>query len=154
CEWFVAGSCQHPESSSYYPGSSCSSRSGRGRCSRGLQIGCPAQGLGTKKRSSGFHDESSLFPQQSQGRKPLSFSFRWKGPETQCTGPGAISPIPFARAEDHLMIARMVLPLSEEKTEVGSYFISNYPPFSFWKKEHLAQAEAALDRSPQPDVPL
>jgi len=52
------------------------------------------------------------------------------------------------------MIARMAMPLSEEKTEVGSYFISNYPPFSFWKKEHLPQAEAALDRGPQPDVPL
>ncbi len=48
----------------------------------------------------------------------------------------------------------MTTPLSEEDTEVGSYFISNYPPFSFWKPEHVDSARAAIDRSPAPDVPL
>lgn len=40
-----------------------------------------------------------------------------------------------------------------EKTEVGSYFISNYPPFSQWKKELVEQAQAAMAQPPQ-DVPL
>lgn len=39
------------------------------------------------------------------------------------------------------------------KTEVGSYFISNYPPFSQWSREELGEARAALDSSPA-EVPL
>ncbi len=39
------------------------------------------------------------------------------------------------------------------KTEVGSYFISNYPPFSQWKKELLPEVERAM-HSPPADVPL
>ncbi len=39
------------------------------------------------------------------------------------------------------------------KTEVGSYFISNYPPFSQWTKEAVADAREALD-SPPRSVPL
>ena len=39
------------------------------------------------------------------------------------------------------------------KTEVGSYFISNYPPFSQWKAELLPEIEAALHAPPH-DVPL
>ena len=48
------------------------------------------------------------------------------------------------------------LPINQpkSKTEVGNYFISNYPPFSFWKPEHTDQAEAALKRSPDPTTPL
>jgi len=34
-----------------------------------------------------------------------------------------------------------------ESTEVGSYFVANYPPFSAWKPEHLPAALTALDRS-------
>ena len=40
------------------------------------------------------------------------------------------------------------------KTEVGSYFISNYPPFSQWTKDAVPDALAALDREPAHDVPL
>lgn len=40
------------------------------------------------------------------------------------------------------------------KTEVGSYFISNYPPFSQWKKENVAEALSAFAQPPRPDVPL
>jgi oxygen-independent coproporphyrinogen-3 oxidase len=40
------------------------------------------------------------------------------------------------------------------KTEVGSYFISNYPPFSQWKKENVAEALSAFAKPPRPDVPL
>lgn len=39
------------------------------------------------------------------------------------------------------------------KTEVGSYFISNYPPFSQWKSDELHLVEEALGKSPG-DVPL
>src|SRR5262245_37664934 len=39
------------------------------------------------------------------------------------------------------------------KTEVGSYFISNYPPFSQWQPEYLPEIEAVL-HSPPANVPL
>jgi oxygen-independent coproporphyrinogen III oxidase len=39
------------------------------------------------------------------------------------------------------------------KTEVGSYFISNYPPFSQWRVEELPEIKKALTSSPR-DVPL
>ena len=34
-------------------------------------------------------------------------------------------------------------------TEVGSYFISNYPPFSQWKSDYVPQAIQALDSAPE-----
>lgn len=39
------------------------------------------------------------------------------------------------------------------KTEVGSYFIANYPPFSQWSSEALDEVRRALE-SPPRDVPL
>lgn len=39
------------------------------------------------------------------------------------------------------------------KTEIGSYFISNYPPFSQWSREKVGDALAALNSAPA-DVPL
>lgn len=39
------------------------------------------------------------------------------------------------------------------KTEVGSYFISNYPPFSQWSADSLPEVHAALSAPPR-DVPL
>lgn len=39
------------------------------------------------------------------------------------------------------------------KTEVGSYFVSNYPPFSQWTVDQLNEVEQAL-HSPPRDVPL
>lgn len=48
----------------------------------------------------------------------------------------------------------MTTPAAEEKTEVGSYFISNYPPFSAWQKDHTPRARAVLDRAPDPETPL
>ncbi|HEY2840105.1 MAG TPA: coproporphyrinogen-III oxidase family protein [Pirellulales bacterium] len=39
------------------------------------------------------------------------------------------------------------------KTEVGSYFIANYPPFSQWTPDALPDVETAL-QSPPGDVPL
>lgn len=40
------------------------------------------------------------------------------------------------------------------KTEVGSYFISNYPPFSQWKRDKVGEALDAFAQPPRPDVPL
>ena len=40
------------------------------------------------------------------------------------------------------------------KTEVGSYFISNYPPFSQWKNDQLDEVTSALAAPPVPDTPL
>ena len=37
------------------------------------------------------------------------------------------------------VISKLTVPLdaaSEEQTEVGNYFVANYPPFSFWKPEY------------------
>jgi oxygen-independent coproporphyrinogen-3 oxidase len=42
---------------------------------------------------------------------------------------------------------------SSSKTEVGSYFISNYPPFSQWTGDRLDDVHAAL-ASPPGEVPL
>lgn len=33
------------------------------------------------------------------------------------------------------------------KTEVGSYFIANYPPFYFWTEDHLPAVEEVLERT-------
>jgi oxygen-independent coproporphyrinogen-3 oxidase len=40
------------------------------------------------------------------------------------------------------------------KTEVGNYFVSNYPPFSQWKPEHVPHALEALAQPPRTEDPL
>src|SRR5258708_19293809 len=45
-------------------------------------------------------------------------------------------------------------PPLETQTMVGNYFVSNYPPFSFWKQEQVADVFAALDRPPKAGNPL
>ncbi|MFG0335482.1 MAG: coproporphyrinogen-III oxidase family protein [Maioricimonas sp. JB049] len=40
------------------------------------------------------------------------------------------------------------------KTEIGSYFISNYPPFSQWSRDQIPAAFEALDGEPDASVPL
>jgi oxygen-independent coproporphyrinogen-3 oxidase len=43
----------------------------------------------------------------------------------------------------------------QEQTEVGSYFVANYPPFSVWTQSAvLAEARPALATPPAPTVPL
>jgi coproporphyrinogen III oxidase-like Fe-S oxidoreductase len=42
----------------------------------------------------------------------------------------------------------------KEETTVGSYFVSNYPPYSFWTADHAGEALEALNRPPRPDAPL
>ena len=46
------------------------------------------------------------------------------------------------------------VPPPAEKTTVGNYFVSNYPPFSFWQPEQIHEAHAALDRAPRVGTPL
>lgn len=43
----------------------------------------------------------------------------------------------------------------DDHTDVGSYFVANYPPFSVWTSEAVAtQALPALQSRPRPDIPL
>jgi oxygen-independent coproporphyrinogen-3 oxidase len=44
--------------------------------------------------------------------------------------------------------------ISKSKTEVGNYFVANYPPFSQWKPEYLPNAIEALDQPPRTGEPL
>ena len=41
-----------------------------------------------------------------------------------------------------------------DKTKVGAYFVSNYPPYSFWSADAVPDALAALERPPAADTPL
>ena len=41
-----------------------------------------------------------------------------------------------------------------EETTAGNYFVSNYPPYSYWNSEGVSGARAALDRVPRPGAPL
>jgi oxygen-independent coproporphyrinogen-3 oxidase len=45
-------------------------------------------------------------------------------------------------------------PPLEKQTTVGNYFVSNYPPFSFWKPELVGELHSALERPPRPGNPL
>ena len=40
------------------------------------------------------------------------------------------------------------------KTEVGSYFVSNYPPFSQWTESQLPEIEAVMSQPPMAGTPL
>lgn len=42
----------------------------------------------------------------------------------------------------------------QEKTTAGSYFVSNYPPYSFWTSDHVAEALDVLHRPPRPGAQL
>src|SRR5213082_2026401 len=45
-------------------------------------------------------------------------------------------------------------PPLQKETTVGNYFVSNYPPFSFWKPELRGDFFRALEQSPRPGNPL
>jgi oxygen-independent coproporphyrinogen-3 oxidase len=44
--------------------------------------------------------------------------------------------------------AKPSAPPLQKETTAGNYFVSNYPPFSFWKPEHVPQVLAAMERAP------
>src|SRR5579872_6911912 len=46
------------------------------------------------------------------------------------------------------------LEIAPATTEVGSYFISNYPPFSLWNRDDVKEIYAAFSAEPNRDVPL
>src|SRR5205085_3047785 len=48
----------------------------------------------------------------------------------------------------------MAVDVSQSKTEVGNYFVSNYPPFSQWKPEFVPAALDVLNQPPRVDDPL
>lgn len=48
----------------------------------------------------------------------------------------------------------MTIDTPKTGTEVGNYFVSNYPPFSQWKPEFIGDAIAALDQAPRVEDPL
>lgn len=43
---------------------------------------------------------------------------------------------------------------AQTSTQVGNYFVSNYPPFSQWKPDYVGEALAALDAPPKIDAPF
>ena len=45
-------------------------------------------------------------------------------------------------------------PPIQRETTAGNYFVSNYPPFAFWKQEALPAFDQALDSPPAADRPL
>ena len=48
----------------------------------------------------------------------------------------------------------MTIDVSQSRTEVGNYFVSNYPPFSQWQPEYVSQALDALAQPPRIEDPL
>ena len=50
--------------------------------------------------------------------------------------------------------AELILLGDDRETTVGNYFVSNYPPYSFWTPDHVGEALAALDREPKAGTPL
>src|SRR3954468_10215211 len=47
-----------------------------------------------------------------------------------------------------------IAPPLQKETTVGNYFVSNYPPFSFWKPERAGELLSALERPPGAETPL
>jgi oxygen-independent coproporphyrinogen-3 oxidase len=43
---------------------------------------------------------------------------------------------------------------ARDDTTAGNYFVSNYPPYSFWTPQHAEEAYAALDRHANAETPL
>lgn len=42
----------------------------------------------------------------------------------------------------------------DHETKAGNYFVSNYPPYSFWTPDHVGEALAALEKPPVAGNPL
>ena len=51
-------------------------------------------------------------------------------------------------------LQRTPAPPIQKETTVGNYFVSNYPPFSFWKTDRVPELIDAINRPPQPGNPL
>ena len=44
--------------------------------------------------------------------------------------------------------------ISKTKTEVGNYFVANYPPFSQWLGEYIPKVVEVLEGAPRIEEPL
>jgi putative oxygen-independent coproporphyrinogen III oxidase len=58
------------------------------------------------------------------------------------------------RSIDANLTGFMTVDIAQTRTEVGNYFVSNYPPFSQWKPELVSEAIDALNQPPRVDDPL
>src|SRR5687767_7622663 len=56
-------------------------------------------------------------------------------------------------SEATLPVEAKAPPLQKETT-VGNYFVSNYPPYSFWSPERIGELMAAVERPPKAGTPL
>lgn len=45
-------------------------------------------------------------------------------------------------------------PPVQRETTAGNYFVSNYPPFAYWRPDRVGELDAALDRAPAAGNPL
>ncbi len=54
----------------------------------------------------------------------------------------------------HPTLDGMTTATTTEETTAGNYFVSNYPPYSFWSPDQAAEAHRALERPPAPGTPL
>jgi oxygen-independent coproporphyrinogen-3 oxidase len=48
----------------------------------------------------------------------------------------------------------IALTQDRDETKAGNYFVSNYPPYSFWSPQHVPDAFTALNTPPEPDTAL
>lgn len=44
--------------------------------------------------------------------------------------------------------------MAETKTEIGSYFVSNYPPYSQWKQDYVANFHEVLNQEADTSIPM
>ena len=44
--------------------------------------------------------------------------------------------------------------LGDQETKAGNYFVSNYPPYSFWKQEAVQDVLDVIERKPATGTPL
>lgn len=75
-------------------------------------------------------------------------------------GQSSVLPTPISNPRSKRLTACILLQIElsmsteTQKTEVGSYFISNYPPYSQWTRDALPEIETALHSAPRVDTPL
>jgi oxygen-independent coproporphyrinogen-3 oxidase len=50
--------------------------------------------------------------------------------------------------------AREIECTDDQETKAGNYFVSNYPPYSFWTPDRVGEALAALEHPPIPETSL
>ena len=73
-------------------------------------------------------------------------------PLTRCAGPCGW--IQRSMYSERTVSSRLPLAAEDDRTEVGSYFVATYPPFSVWTAAAVeGDARPALQSKPAPGVP-